>query len=179
MSEHQFDELARRVAASSSRREALRILGKGAIASVSLWLGSGFLRTAKAQGCGTVDSDGGCPGFGIKRRKSGYVPTSNGCGGAGITEHIVPNSYFNANFKPACDAHDICYTDCNKTKERCDDEFYDDLMDACRKAYPSWWEVGALASCEAVVHGYYQSVRTFGHGFWVAAQQEGCECCPT
>lgn len=146
---------------------------------MSMWLGAGLFLAPKAQACGKVNSDGACPGFTVKRRRRGYVPRSNGCGGAGITEHIVPDSYFDANFRPACDAHDICYTDCNKTQKQCDDKFFYDLMDACKKAYTEWWQLGALATCEGVVHTYYQSVNALGHSFWVAAQEEGCECCPT
>lgn len=162
-----------------SRRKVLGYLGRAMVAAFGIrWIFRLAMPKASAQThCGPLTIDGYCPSGTYKRRKPGFRPYSNGCGGEGITENIVPNHFLNANFTLACDTHDLCYADCSRTKKQCDDNFYDDLVAICRKTYPTGWDAVPRGLCEAAAWGYYEAVNSFGHSFWAEAQIEGCQCC--
>lgn len=100
----------------------------------------------------------------------------NGCGGEGWTSG-VPDSFGDADFTPACNAHDVCYEPASTTNRLdCDNKLRDDLHAACFAAYgapepdppgprgPS----GPAGTCHHRADLYYDGVRTFGKSFYQA-----------
>lgn len=60
------------------------------------------------------------------------------------------------NFDQACENHDACYEDYDKTKEECDNAFYQDLLDSC-------WE----KTCTEIIAPYYAGkVRQKGDSYY-------------
>lgn len=107
-------------------------------------------------------------------KRPGYRPTVNGCGvGRG-----VPQGFGKASFRPACNAHDICYGTCNKEKEACDGTFRDALDDACSKAYPGPRNAALRKRCGETAEIYTGAVGFLGSSAYVRAQEEACICCP-
>ncbi len=83
----------------------------------------------------------------------------NGCTGA-------PDAYLDANFRPACDTHDACYSkDSTTDRLACDNSFWSDLLDACEEAYPVWVDPRRV-SCDEVTSAYYGAVRGAGWNFY-------------
>jgi hypothetical protein len=92
-------------------------------------------------------------------------------------------------FTPACDAHDICYMTCGNEKEKCDEEFRDDMYVAC---FEKWGRIEVqtdprilplprpdelfLRKCFALADAYHQAVAKAGGGAYDAAQKQGCKC---
>jgi hypothetical protein len=89
---------------------------------------------------------------------------AGGCGDA-TRSLIVPDSDLVTgiltmgvidNFDTACGNHDSCYEDYYKTKEECDDAFYQELKDSC-------WE----PTCKEFIASWYASaVRSNGDSFY-------------
>lgn len=179
MNSEEFDALTRDVTSNMSRRKVLAYLGRILIAALGMrWIFRLGMPKAIAQyHCFPVMNNGYCLNGMYKRRKPGFEPSSNGCGGTGITEKFVPDRFFSADFNPVCNKHDLCYSDCNRTKKECDREFYNDLIAVCRQTYPTAWDTIPRGLCEVTAWGYYQGVNAFGNSFWASAQVKGCECC--
>lgn len=78
-----------------------------------------------------------------------------------------PDSYGSADFKPACAAHDVCYSS-NSYRDRatCDWAFKGDLNFACNTEYASWWEYTDKQACNGVAWTYYQAVRNYGESHY-------------
>lgn len=72
-----------------------------------------------------------------------------------------PDAWGSANFLPACNRHDFCYSSDN-TQDRltCDKLFYVDLQNICWAAYNS--QPAQHTACKGVAWSYYQAVRAFG-----------------
>jgi hypothetical protein len=117
-----------------------------------------------------------CPN---KRHHPGHQATSNGCGPEGdVLNKIIPNGWGGADFKPSCDAHDICYGTCNTVKEVCDVQLADGASDACEAEFGgNLLYVTLLAQCKTVANAYGGAVYTGGAGAFEDAQREDCECC--
>jgi hypothetical protein len=107
-------------------------------------------------------------------------PTVNGCGGEGVPPAIIRflNRFKDANFEPACNAHDKCYGTCRNTQKSCDDRFLDDLQAICQATYGrDDWEHRSV--CLSQSRGvYYRAVRAVGRTFYEPAQRKFCRCCP-
>ena len=103
-------------------------------------------------------------------------PKSNGCG-SGITRFIVPDrANLFADFGPACDAHDKCYSRCGSSQAGCDSAFKTDMEAQC----PSWWLTSFRIDCLAKARIYHQAVVRFGKTAHENAQDKFCEwedCC--
>lgn len=179
MNSEEFDAFTREITSNMSRRKVLVYLGRVLVAALGVrWIfGLGRLKVGAQHHCFPVMDNGHCIKGMYKRRKPDFEPTYNGCGSKGVTEKIVPNRFFAADFTPACNKHDLCYSDCYRTKKECDREFYDDLVAVCRQTYSSGWEAIPRELCEIAAWGYYQAVNQFGNRFWAAAQVKGCQCC--
>jgi hypothetical protein len=104
----------------------------------------------------------------------GYKPTANGCG---TKDHPVPNRFGRANFKPACDAHDLCYDICGKSKAACDDQFCQAVTAACHAAYRRGTR--GLSACLARADDYCVggSLGATLVGAYDDAQSKACDCC--
>jgi len=111
-----------------------------------------------------------CPN---RRHHPGHTPTSNGCGAEGSIAPI-PDGFGEADFLPACNAHDICYGTCNSVKATCDTNFRAALHQACIDAYPPGLRRSA---CITVADGYANAVTKYGQSAYDAAQLQDCECC--
>jgi hypothetical protein len=105
-------------------------------------------------------------------------PTVNGCGGEGVPPAITNflNRFKDADFTPACNAHDICYGTCGETQERCDDRILKDLQAVCRATYAGDFEHKGV--CLSQARQYYRAVSTTGRKFYEQAQRDFCRCCP-
>lgn len=86
-----------------------------------------------------------------------FRATPNGCS-------YSPDQWGEANFKPSCDNHDICYSDSsNKNRLDCDNEFLSSLKAECDKAYNDPVGQGA---CKSIAATYYGAVRAAGGNFY-------------
>lgn len=124
----------------------VRAVGKG---RVSDWA---FAYEVVAPHCAGWVSEEGIPaGY------TGELP--NGCGG-GPTAGIVPEYKFHL----ACNKHDICYESwySGKSKEQCDNEFFDNMWAACSQRTEGWNE----GYCKSMVPVYYEAVNYLGHAFY-------------
>lgn len=97
----------------------------------------------------------------------------NGCGPQGFFNYVVPNRIAHCKFKDACDAHDICYSEClscsptwqravcsgaeNKKKRKiaCDVNFRDKLTEQNKGS----------RICAAFVRAYYLAVVSMGESW--------------
>lgn len=104
--------------------------------------------------------------------KKNHKPRANGCGPENGIK--VPDRPFVADFKPACDFHDICYETCGRKKSFCDRRFRKLMEDACDETFPR--EAKRLA-CYVAAGTYYQFVSKFGDDPYEDAQKEACLCC--
>lgn len=98
----------------------------------------------------------------------------NGCGPEGNFD-VVADSYKEADFTGACNAHDVCYSAGSTTARlACDDKLRADLHAACDQAYnpPPPPEPGPrpdgnpLEGCHKEAEKYYFFVREAGQGFY-------------
>ena len=103
-------------------------------------------------------------------------PNANGCGGEGIPAVVVRflNNFGEANFKPACAAHDVCYGTCRSDKADCDTRFHEDLKAICKATYSGHDRDRCLSRSD----DYYTAVDTIGKRFYEQAQRDFCQCCP-
>lgn len=93
-------------------------------------------------------------------QKRSTVQQANGCTG-------VPDSWVRADFKPACDAHDVCYSAGSpRSRLDCDNALRADLVLACDAAYGG---APQHPSCVAQADRYYQGVRALGGQFYEGA----------
>ena len=101
----------------------------------------------------------------LKRRtkpeKEGQDPGKNGCTG-------VPDSPLGFNFTGACNTHDECYADCNKTRAQCDEEFLANMQTICQSY--SWTEL-----CNEFALLYAGTVAIVGGVAYNSTQEEWCE----
>lgn len=83
--------------------------------------------------------------------------------GDGCTK--VPDSFLGANFRPACDTHDKCYSRSSTTSRlNCDKQLVTDLRNACTSKFgkfdPRRYE------CVKMAGVYYIGVRNFGRSHY-------------
>ncbi len=173
-----FDALTHAVTHARTRREALKLIGKGVLGiAVGSTATFAFASPAAAEDClveyPPADLDN-CPN---RRHHPGASPSVNGCGPAGSVD-LVPDNFGPVNFTSGCDAHDRCYGTCNSSKAECDS----DMADAMRLACTNQWSDSVLtwpllAACYKVADVYHAAVALGGGGAFDEAQREDCECC--
>lgn len=120
---------------------------------------------------GPISRPESCPDS--RRPKAGFTPTTNGCGAAG-SELEIPQGFGRADFSPACNAHDLCYSECGSSQWGCDAALHQGVTAACL-IY-----VGVPLVYQACLHQaslYGPAVALFGGAAHHSAQQEACECC--
>ena len=99
------------------------------------------------------DSDG-LMGSRGKVRTTPRFPGSS-CGPEGSL-YNYPNKFWGgANIEAACQAHDRCYEDCNKSKRQCDSQFYSNIRKACLEAQDP-------VACNLASIAYYAAVSSGG-----------------
>ena len=110
-----------------------------------------------------------CPPASRVRRPCAGLPEPDGCTG-------VPNTTLDGtNFRPACDAHDICYSACGADKDDCDTAFFLAMVAACNARYPARQGI-AYRTCMATARTYAAGVRQLGQPFFDDAQAQFCMC---
>lgn len=190
MSENLFDNLARSMAGSLTRREALKlaITGMMGIALTRLGVNTAWASTSclcsgtaynpELQCCTPsgivwkhpIDDLSRCPN---RVENLTHFCNPNGCGGAGGLP--IPNSFGSASFLPSCLTHDCCYEKCKQDKSSCDLNFLTSLRNACLEAYSGHPKI--LEMCYAAAATYYQAVFRLGNSFYESAQKQACDCC--
>ena len=65
---------------------------------------------------------------------SDYCHTNSGANGCG--PYVLPDVLRDqiddfSGFQDACNSHDVCYENCNKSRQTCEDEFLADMLDIC------------------------------------------------
>ncbi len=182
-----FDCLARGVAGSMSRRDAIGLFaGTTAMAILASWV-----RPSRAFGAGP--SAGNDPGCGGARTfyKAGcakpveklppYKPAINGCGPQNGVNLVPQSPLYLASFTPACDEHDRGYGTCNRPKEVTDLKFLADMKAICVKEYPvaGLFSAMGLVQCTRNAETYYTAVSLLklGYDAYADGQAEGCDCC--
>jgi hypothetical protein len=75
----------------------------------------------------------------------------------------VPDTFGSANFTPACDIHDQCYSS-PIDRLQCDQQLLFNLRRACYDAYAK--QPGLLVTCYAVAAIYFVGVRLFGGPYY-------------
>jgi hypothetical protein len=118
-----------------------------------------------------------CPN---RTEKQNYEPTVNGCGPeGGWLSKVIPDSYGDANFKPACDEHDRCYGKCKSNRDVCDRNLRRDMERACNNAYPQHEDFfDHRGVCSSRTNKYFDAVHSLGKGPYETAQKDACDCCP-
>ena len=191
-----FDNLARSVAGTTSRRGALRVALTGlaglALSKIGIntaWAAANCLcngtvydsATACCTATGVVQKNpiadlARCPS---KVAHAGHTCVPNGCGGSGGVG--VPNSFLAANFLPACNTHDCCYDRCNSVKATCDSDFRSTLRASCTAAYPGtgFIESRKRSLCLSTADTYFDFVDSRGQTYYDEAQRQSCDCCGT
>lgn len=77
----------------------------------------------------------------------------------------VPDSWGSANFRPACDRHDFCYSrQSSQDRLTCDKLFHVDLLNICWAAYNG--QSTKHSACKGVAWSYYHGVRQFGGSYY-------------
>ncbi|PPK92255.1 phospholipase A2-like protein [Kineococcus xinjiangensis] len=92
-------------------------------------------------------------------------PTSNGCGaGSGVYKH-VPDRWFSADFRRACDIHDKGYGYGQRSSRlSVDRQLRYNLKQACNAAYRN--NAVTRAECHGVSEIYYAAVRNKSKSFY-------------
>jgi len=92
----------------------------------------------------------------------------NGCG-SGWNEWLVPDWIF----VKACETHDIGYAICGASKVAVDNQFLNDMCQACIGEYPT--NEFKRLNCITVDRKYYDAVVSWGNGAFNDAQKKACK----
>ncbi|WP_370947083.1 phospholipase A2 [Amycolatopsis sp. cg5] len=77
----------------------------------------------------------------------------------------VPDSFFGANFKPACDTHDRCYSRTSTTSRlNCDKRLFTDLTKACTSKFGKFNPL--RYECVKMAGVYYTGVRNLARSHY-------------
>jgi hypothetical protein len=94
----------------------------------------------------------------------------NGCGSSGVSRYL-PNSPAGANFEEACNHHDTCYETQGRSKEYCDNEFYNEMVKACSSEYGNGLK---FKLCKKVAGTYHKGLQNrWGWEAYNNAQRAG------
>ncbi|KAG2374756.1 hypothetical protein C9374_010500 [Naegleria lovaniensis] len=111
-----------------------------------------------------------CPRGHTKTLRKGYSPKPNGCGTQGEFNAISDEH----GFTHCCNEHDTCYTYCHKSKEECDDEFYQCMNHHCDTNKKK--NSKAHSECKNTSSMFFMGVGIFGCEAYMLSQKEACEC---
>lgn len=112
---------------------------------------------------------GRCP---AKQRSvsKGVTAKPNGCGSK--SSAWVPELWYES----CCDTHDMCYSDCSKSKSQCDDTFLTCMQDNCRKQLGGIGMGETYESCIGTAGIYYAAVKGGGGDAFDKATAKHCKC---
>lgn len=104
----------------------------------------------------------------------GGWPT-NGCGSMDPRSVEVPDF----DYGPACNAHDVCYATCGKTKNQCDADFGDQMIQICKDLLRAGeYTIQEAERCISIAKGYQAAVTAranFESGQDVVCQWSPCK----
>jgi secretory phospholipase A2 len=109
-----------------------------------------------------------CPSGERLINEPNYTPSTNGCG-----PQNIPFTAPSFSFLDCCTNHDYCYSNCSRTKEDCDNEFYACTYCSCFDAYDGDTEIDI---CQEIACVYFQAVDEFGCDAYQTAQGNSCIC---
>ncbi|WYZ43924.1 hypothetical protein EsH8_VII_000360 [Colletotrichum jinshuiense] len=103
--------------------------------------------------------------------KTPPVPlTSNGCGPEGFWGYFVPNG----NFVDACNAHDVCWSDCSQTFAGCNTDFLNNMITICNTINPPGIQRNM---CLRRARFYHSAVSgSMGAGVFTDTIEQYCDC---
>jgi len=102
----------------------------------------------------------------------GMDPLGLFCGSGWLQDLVIPDSWWeHFDFSEACKAHDKCYSNCESSKKKCDNQFWRDMLRECSKLTGGW-----RIHCESVAGSYVEAVRNLGNDAFDDAQK--ANCCP-
>lgn len=87
-----------------------------------------------------------------------------------------------ASFLGACNFHDYCYSNCQKSKADCDKGLRDRAKKACSDAVAGMTSLSSKAKkkwerkCNAWAEAYYKAVKTAGGDAYKNRQEKACDC---
>src|SRR5262245_43592196 len=115
--EHWLDTLSKALAQGISRRAVVKVLLGGAVGGavggpIAVAFGRNLFAQPVSRKVALICDE---------RIPNGTPPSSHGCGG--YFTGFALNHYGKADFTPACDALEECYSTCNNSKADCDAEF--------------------------------------------------------
>ncbi|RJR19142.1 MAG: hypothetical protein C4581_05430 [Nitrospiraceae bacterium] len=93
--------------------------------------------------------------------------------GSGWTDKIVPDSYGTFDFSISCQIHDDCYDKCGTSKLTCDFNFYNNMLQECRKLT---WNPISQFSCLETAAIYYGAVSS-PLGWYAYNKAQKARCC--
>ena len=119
-----------------------------------------------------------------KERADRVTPRPDACSVPRLAEFFMPGSRNNpgilldADFKVACNIHDLCYSMCWKSQLKCDQEFLQAMMDACTVRYTRWSMLFTpqMHRCKDWARVYFLAVRSFGQNPYEERQNKACHC---
>ena len=120
-----------------------------------------------------------CNGTWTRKPSAPNPPLTNGCSSP------FGDAPSGCSFLSSCNTHDRCYADCNSTKGKCDQKFYQDMIAACvnccQHLSPSKTRglpprQRCLSACSNWADRYFRAVKLFGLGPYNNAQKDNCYC---
>jgi len=106
-------------------------------------------------------------------------PRGLACGSGEFQDLVFRDNFVFFNFTKACEDHDRCYSNCENTKEKCDDQFRKDMMKECDDKVKAG--VGSISpslymECVVIAEAYYVGVYILGGSAYDEAIKEKCPC---
>ena len=77
---------------------------------------------------------------------------------------LIPQEFADADFRPACRAHDRCYEVPGIDRKLCDDRYLADVKEICQLSSRPWM-------CERLANTMYRAERVFGQKAYLIRQR--------
>ena len=113
----------------------------------------------------------------------GESPAPDGCSAPASLVGDPNNPSGGCSFEAACNNHDVCYSDCSKSRSLCDSDWHEAMRNSCRACLnniPMADRVQFLADCYGWADLYYTIVFALGGSAYDRRQESACHCnmCP-
>ncbi|KAK3367696.1 putative salivary secreted peptide [Podospora didyma] len=97
--------------------------------------------------------------------------TSNGCGPEDWRQYFVPN----LEFEDSCNAHDVCWSQCDASMGACNAAFLNGMLATCNARHAAGSKV--LAACRNLAEYYHSKVSgPSGAAVFTKSMQDFCDC---
>lgn len=114
-----------------------------------------------------------------KKDPNGTTPPVDGCSAPRLLPGTQDNPgwWLDADFTSACNAHDLCYSDCGSTRLDCDRNFLSAALSACDQRYAK--APVRLLRCRSWARKYTKGITLGGGRPYKNRQTQACHCaCP-